>query len=125
MWLTSCLTFIAVIYMTFDVNFRIMFSICRAAAEHLGLKDLLPCTDCGKPFPDHLLNQLEIVTCDSSSLAYRPCEVALSLLTIHFQQRVAEEPSHCRALMGFVSILQKYCKVSRVEKKVFINQFCI
>ena len=94
-----------------DDIFRIMFSVCRAAAEHLGLKDLLPCTDCGKPFPDHLLNQLEILTCDSSSLAYRPCEVALALLTIHFQERVSNEPSHCRALMGFVTILQKYCKV--------------
>ena len=92
--------------------FRIMFSVCRAAAVRLGLDDLLPCTDCGSPFPDHLLHQLEILACDSLSLAYRPCEIALALLTTYFQQRVAEEPSHSSALMGFVSELQKYCNVS-------------
>jgi len=91
---------------------RIMFSVCRAAAVRLGLDDLLPCTDCGNPFPDHLLHQLEILACDSNSLAYRPCEVALALLTTYFQQRVAMEPSHSSALMGFVSELQKYCNVS-------------
>ena len=91
---------------------RIMFSVCRAAAVRLGLDDLLPCTDCGNPFPDHLLHQLEILACDSNSLAYRPCEVALALLTTEFQQRVAKEPSHSSALMGFVSELQKYCNVS-------------
>lgn len=89
-----------------------MFSVCRAAAVRLGLDDLLPCTDCGNPFPDHLLHQLEILACDSNSLAYRPCEVALALLTTEFQQRVAKEPSHSSALMGFVSELQKYCNVS-------------
>ena len=89
-----------------------MFSVCRAAAVRLGLDDLLPCTDCGNPFPDHLLHQLEILACDSNSLAYRPCEVALALLTTYFQQRVAMEPSHSSALMGFVSELQKYCNVS-------------
>ena len=90
-----------------------MFSVCRAAAVRLGLDDLLPCTDCGNPFPDHLLHQLEILACDSNSLAYRPCEVALALLTTYFQQRVAKEPSHSSALMGFVSELQKYCNVSK------------
>merc|ERR1719278_2160145 len=89
-----------------------MFSVCRAAAVRLGLDDLLPCTDCGNPFPDHLLHQLEILACDSNSLAYRPCEVALALLTTYFQQRVAKEPSHSSALMGFVSELQKYCNIS-------------
>jgi hypothetical protein len=93
-------------------TFRIMFSVSRAAALRLGLDDLLPCTDCGNPFPDHLLHQLEILACDSLSLAYRPCETALALLTTYFQQRVAEEPSHSSALMGFVSELQKYCNVS-------------
>ena len=89
-----------------------MFSVSRAAALRLGLDDLLPCTDCGNPFPDHLLHQLEILACDSLSLAYRPCETALALLTTYFQQRVAKEPSHSSALMGFVSELQKYCNVS-------------
>ena len=93
-----------------------MFSVCRAAAVRLGLDDLLPCTDCGNPFPDHLLHQLEILACDSNSLAYRPCEVALALLTTYFQQRVAKEPSHSSALMGFVSELQKYCNVSTMIK---------
>ena len=92
--------------------YRIMFSVCRAAALRLGLDDLFPCTDCGNPFPDHLLHQLEILACDSLSLAYRPCEVALALLTTDFQQRVAKEPRHSSALMGFVSELQKYCNVS-------------
>lgn len=90
---------------------RIMFSVCRAAALRLGLDDLFPCTDCGNPFPDHLLHQLEILACDSLSLAYRPCEVALALLTTDFQQRVAKEPRHSSALMGFVSELQKYCNI--------------
>jgi cyclin G2 len=97
---------------------RIMFSVCRAAAVRLGLDDLLPCTDCGNPFPDHLLHQLEILACDSNSLAYRPCEVALALLTTYFQQRVAKEPSHSSALMGFVSELQKYCNISN---DTFVN----
>jgi len=97
---------------------RIMFSVCRAAAVRLGLDDLLPCTDCGNPFPDHLLHQLEILACDSNSLAYRPCEVALALLTTYFQQRVAKEPSHSSALMGFVSELQKYCNISN---DIFVN----
>ena len=92
-------------------TYRIMFSVCRAAALRLGLDDLFPCTDCGNPFPDHLLHQLEILACDSLSLAYRPCEVALALLTTDFQQRVAKEPRHSSALMGFVSELQKYCNV--------------
>jgi cyclin G2 len=97
---------------------RIMFSVSRAAALRLGLDDLLPCTDCGNPFPDHLLHQLEILACDSLSLAYRPCETALALLTTYFQQRVAEEPSHSSALMGFVSELQKYCNISN---DTFVN----
>jgi len=97
---------------------RIMFSVCRAAAVRLGLDDLLPCTDCGNPFPDFLLHQLEILACDSNSLAHRPCEVALALLTTYFQQRVAKEPSHSSALMGFISELQKYCNISN---DTFVN----
>jgi len=97
---------------------RIMFSVCRAAAIRLGLDDLLPCTDCGSPFPDYLLHQLEILACDSNSLANRPCEVALALLTTYFQQKVAKEPSHSSALMGFVSELQKYCNISN---DTFVN----
>ena len=104
-----------------------MFSVCRAAAVRLGLDDLLPCTDCGNPFPDHLLHQLEILACDSLSLAYRPCEIALALLTTYFQQRVAEEPSHSSALMGFVSELQKYCNVSIFNRSIvhFRNTYII
>jgi cyclin G2 len=97
---------------------RIMFSVCRAAAVRLGLDDLLPCTDCGSPFPEFLLHQLEILACDSLSLAYRPCEVALALLTTYFQQKVAKEPGHSSALMGFVSELQKYCNISN---DTFVN----
>ena len=58
------------------------------------------------------MNQLEVLACDSNSLAYRPSEIALALLTTHFQQRIIEQPSHANVLMGFVSVLQKYCKVT-------------
>ena len=89
-----------------------MFSVCRAAAVHLGLEHLLSCTDCSNSIPDNLMNQLEVLACDSNSLAYRPSEIALALLTTHFQQRIIEQPSHANVLMGFVSVLQKYCKVT-------------
>ena len=67
-----------------------MFSVCRAAAVHLGLDHLLSCTDCSNSIPDNLLNQLEVLACHSDSLAYRPSEVALALLTTHFQQRIVD-----------------------------------
>ena len=36
------------------------------------------------------MHQLEILSCDSLTLAHRPCEVALALLTTHFQQQVSQ-----------------------------------
>ena len=100
----------------FDYNFhefyyfRLMFNVSRAAANHLGLKDLLPETS----LPDQLLHQLEILACDSLTLQHRPAEVALALLATNFQQRATREPGHSTALMGFISELQKYCNVSMI-----------
>ena len=90
--------------------FRLMFNVSRAAANHLGLKDLLPETS----LPDQLLHQLEILACDSLTLQHRPAEVALALLATNFQQRATREPGHSTALMGFISELQKYCNVSQL-----------
>ena len=87
---------------------RLMFNVSRAAANHLGLKDLFPET----ALPDQLLHQLEILACDSLTLQHRPAEVALALLAANFQQRATREPGHATALMGFISELQKYCNVS-------------
>ena len=95
-----------------------MFLVCRADAVHLGLDHLLSCSDCSNSIPDNLLNQLEVLACHSNSLAYRPSEVALALLTTHFQQRIVEQPSHAHVLMGFVSVLQKYCKVCILNKTI-------
>jgi len=86
---------------------RLMFNVSRAAANHLGLKDLLPETS----LPDQLLHQLEILACDSLTLQHRPAEVALALLATNFQQRATREPGHSTALMGFISELQKYCNI--------------
>merc|ERR1712029_1044240 len=86
---------------------RLMFNVSRAAANHLGLKDLLPETS----LPDQLLHQLEILACDSLTLQHRPAEVALALLAANFQQRATREPGHATALMGFISELQKYCNI--------------
>ena len=91
---------------------RLMFNVSRAAANHLGLKDLLPESN----LPDQLLHQLEILACDSLTLQYRPAEVALALLATNFQQRATREPGHSTALMGFISELQKYCNVSKQNK---------
>jgi cyclin G2 len=86
---------------------RLMFNVSRAAANHLGLTDLLPET----ALPDQLLHQLEILACDSLTLQHRPAEVALSLLATNFQHRATKEPGHSSALMGFISELQKYCNI--------------
>jgi cyclin G2 len=86
---------------------RLMFNVSRAAANHLGLKDLLPETS----LPDQLLHQLEILACDSLTLQHRPAELALALLATNFQQRATREPGHSTALMGFISELQKYCNI--------------
>jgi cyclin G2 len=86
---------------------RLMFSVSRAAANHLGLKSLLP----EQSIPDQLLHQLEILACNSLTLQFRPAEVALALLATNFQQRATREPGHSTALMGFISELQKYCNI--------------
>ncbi len=45
---------------------RLMFSASRAAAVRLGLPDLLPIS-----LPDNLVHKLEILVCDSLTLAHR------------------------------------------------------
>ena len=97
---------------------RLMFNVSRAAANHLGLKDLFPETT----LPDQLLHQLEILACDSLTLQHRPAEVALALLAANFQQRATREPGHATALMGFISELQKYCNVSII---ITISSKCL
>jgi len=87
---------------------RLMFNVSRAAANHLGLKDLLP----EPTLPDQMLHQLEILACDTLTLQHRPAEVALALLATNFQQRATREPGHSTALMGFISELQKYCNIT-------------
>ena len=86
---------------------KLMYSVCRATSLRLELYDLLPP---GNELPDHLVHQLEILACDSLTLNYRPCEVALALLATDIQCRVNKDPKHTPALR-FVSELQKYCNV--------------
>jgi len=85
---------------------RLMLGVSRAASLQLGLGGL-PDT-----LPDHLLHQLEILACDSLTLKFRPCEVALALLTTDFQRRAGKKPGLTNALMGFITELQKYCNIS-------------
>ena len=88
---------------------RIMFDVSKAAALRLNMPELLP-----SELPDHLIYQLEILTCDSLTLHYRPAEVALALLAAEFQRRAAARSQNghvANALMGFISELQKYCSI--------------
>merc|ERR1712130_270365 len=85
---------------------RVMSAVSRAAATRLEISP----APAGSPLP-HLLHQLEILVCDSSTLKFRPCELALALLCTEFQQLCAKHPSNTTALMGFVTELQKYCNI--------------
>lgn len=92
---------------------RTMYDMCRTATASMGLRDLLsePC------LPDHLVHQLEILSCDSLTLAHRPCEVALALLTTHFQQQQQNSSSKksSQLLMGLVSELQRACGIANAS----------
>ena len=85
---------------------RVMSAVSKAAAARLGVTPLPPAVP-----PPHLLHQLEILVCDSSTLKFRPCELALALLCTEFQQLCAKHPANTTALMGFVTELQKYCNI--------------
>lgn len=85
---------------------RVMSAVSRAAAARLDVSPLPWAVP-----PPHLLHQLEILVCDSSTLKFRPCELALALLCTEFQLLCAEQPENTTALMGFVSELQKYCNI--------------
>ena len=56
--------------------------------------------------------------CDSSTLKFRPCELALALLCTEFQTLCAKHPANTTALMGFVTELQKYC---HIESSKFVS----
>jgi len=94
---------------------KLMYRVVRATALRLDLFDLLPQKATG--LPDHLVHQLEILACDSLTLNYRPCEVALALLATDIQARVDKDPKHTPALR-FLSELQKYCNIS---SEVFVD----
>jgi len=92
----TCLSFI-----------RAMWEVSRAASDRLEISPPLP------PLPQHLLHQLEILVCDSSTMRVRPSELSLALLSIEFQRISGSEPGCvAAALMGFVSELQKYCGIN-------------
>merc|ERR1712107_143583 len=58
------------------------------------------------------------LVCDSSTLKFRPCELALALLCTEFQTLCAKHPANTTALMGFVTELQKYC---HIESSKFVS----
>eukprot|EP00088_Acartia_fossae_P030305 TRINITY_DN31281_c0_g1_i1.p1 TRINITY_DN31281_c0_g1~~TRINITY_DN31281_c0_g1_i1.p1 ORF type:complete len:352 (-),score=77.15 TRINITY_DN31281_c0_g1_i1:491-1546(-) len=91
----TCLSFI-----------RAMWEISRAATTQLTMPHALP------NLPQHLLHQLEILVCDSSTMRIRPCELALALLAVEFQRiSGCEKSAVSAALMGFITELQKYCAI--------------
>lgn len=96
---------------------RIMMAVSRAAANRL---EVCPAPD-AVPMP-HLLHQLEILVCDSSTLKFRPCELALALLCTEFQLLCNEQPGNTTALMGFVTELQKYCNISNADFMVVLGE---
>lgn len=122
---------------------HLMYSVSKAAAIQLGLEDLFPTEErqqgdqqppsyhqqqaeavgtsgSASTFepPEALVHQLEILACDSMTLNFRPCEVALALLTTDFQRKSASKEFYSGALMGFISELQKYCNVSMIRLRL-------
>jgi len=99
----TCLSFI-----------RAMWEICRAASDRLEINPALP------TIPQHVLHQLEILVCDSSTMKVRPSELSLALLCTEFQRITGSEKSASTsvALMGFITELQKYCGIASAD---FIN----
>ncbi len=91
---------------------RVLYAAARAAAKRLGgvLEELLP----EAAPPDQMLHKLEILSCESLTLSYRPSEVALALLAADFQRRAAaaKQPTAASALTSLVAELQKYCAIA-------------
>lgn len=101
----TCLSFI-----------RCMWGVSRAASDRLEINPPLP------NIPQHLLHQLEILVCDSSTLRVRPSELALALLSVEFQRiSGSEKSSVSTALMGFITELQKYCGISSKDFILTLN----
>jgi len=96
----TCLSFI-----------RAMWDICRVASDRLEISPPLG------PVPQHILHQLEILVCDSSTMKVRPSELSLALLCTEFQRITGSEKSASTsvALMGFITELQKYCGISGTD----------
>lgn len=89
---------------------RSMWEICRAASDRLEISPSLP------SLPQHILHQLEILVCDSSTMKVRPSELSLALLFTEFQRITGSEKSATSAaLMGFIAELQKYCGITSTE----------
>lgn len=87
--------------------FHSCFSFLIFLFRQLGLADLFP----SESVPNQLLQQLEILSSNSRSLAYRPAEVALSLIAADFQSMAEVHPGHSATLMGFINELQKFCNI--------------
>ena len=82
-----------------------MYELIRATKMDPNLGD-----EKNSEVPQHLMNQLEVLACESATLEFRPCEVALALLATHIQARVDRDVNRFSSLR-FLSELQKYCKV--------------
>jgi len=96
---------------------RIMMAVSRAAATKL---EICPAPE-AVPLP-HLIHQLEILVCDSSTQKFRPCELALAVLCTEFQQLCAQSPDNTTALMGFITELQKYCNISSEDFMLVLRE---
>jgi cyclin G2 len=89
---------------------RAMWEISRAASQQLSIPHALP------NLPQHLLHQLEILVCDSTTMRIRPCELVLALLAVEFQRiSGCEKSAVSAALMGFITELQKYCGIQSAD----------
>lgn len=94
---------------------RIMWAVCRVAAGRVEAEiGMLAATA-----PPHLLHRLEILVCDSSTLRFRPAELALALLYTEFQ--VESSDSATTTLMGFIAELQKYCNIPSLQFMTVLN----
>lgn len=87
---------------------RLLYAVSKSASVRLGFPDFLP-----ENLPDYLPYQLEILTCDSVTLRYRPAEIALSLLAADFRHRSTSYALEYKHLMlEIVKECQKACNMN-------------